>query len=270
MDNADGSPPRESVRWEVRDGVMWITLDDPPTRNSLSQRGSRLLIEACRIASVDEAVRVVAITGAGSAFCSGGNFKAFGAHDPDDPVSTRCSGQPSWNTLEVRAQRFELGHEAVTLLQGMGKPSVALVNGPAAGAGFALATACELRIASERASFHPAYLKIGLSPDMGIAWTLTRIVGPALASDILLLRDRIDAQEALAMGLVNRIIPEADFIEGAHAVISRLADAPSYAVYHTLQALRAGKTQPLADALKVEALSLARCFDIRQRAARQA
>lgn len=178
-------------------------------------------------------------------------------------------GQRSWNRLEVRAQRFELGHEAVTLLQGMGKPSVALVNGAAAGAGFALATACTFRIASERASFHPAYLKIGLSPDMGIAWTLTRIVGPALASDILLLRDRIDAQEALAIGLVTRVIPEADFIEGANAPIRRLGDAPAQAVYHTLQALRASKTQPLSDALTVEAFSLARCFEIRQRQASQ-
>ena len=217
----------------------------------------------CRLAAVDSRVRVLLVTGAGKAFCSGGNFKAFGACDVDDKLAEQCRDQAEWDDVEVRTQRFRFGSEATKLLHEMGKPTIAMINGSVAGAGLALAAACDFRFASQDATFHPGYLKNGLSPDFGLSWFLTRIVGAAVAKDMLLLRDRIDAAEALSLGFVNRVFPTDMLEEEVMSVVRRLVDSPHIAVHYTKLVINTAQSRSLEDTLEIEARNLARCFQLR-------
>lgn len=203
-----------------RDGVLYLTMNRPEKLNALSEAMVGALTEELTAASADAEIGAVVLTGAGRGFCSGGDIGAMRAHNEDD------APRP---TVEQRAARLRRSEEAALLLHEMPKVTIAAVNGPAAGAGLALALACDLRIASEQARFGTAFAQMGFAGDFGGTHTLSHLVGSAKARELYFLAGVIDAEEALRLGIVNRAVPAADFIEEVHALARRIASGPRVA-----------------------------------------
>ena len=176
-----------SLRYEVEDAVATVTLDRPDARNALDAALKRELLAAIRAAGRDRAVRGVVLTGAGPAFCAGQDLRESSAPDAP-PLSTVLRG--TYNPL-------------ILAMRDLDKPIVAAVNGVAAGAGMALALACDLRIAADTASFVLAFGRVGLVPDSGTTWFLPRLVGPARAAELALIGDPLPAVDAERWGLVT-------------------------------------------------------------------
>ena len=183
-----------SLRYEVEDAVATLTLDRPEARNALDATLKRELLAAITAAGADPAVRVVVLTGAGAAFCAGQDLRE--TTRPDAP-SLSTILRETYNPLILAMRRLE-------------KPILGSINGVAAGAGMALALACDLRIAADTATFVLAFGRVGLVPDSGTTWFLPRLVGPAVAADLALLGDPLPAVEAERRGLVSRVVPAAD------------------------------------------------------------
>ena len=214
-------PARSPLRYEVADAVATLTLDRPEARNALDAALKRELLGAIRAAGRDRAVRALVLTGAGSAFCAGQDLReASGPEAP--PLSTVL--RQTYNPLILAMRRLD-------------KPIVAAVNGVAAGAGLALALACDLRIAADTATFVLAFGRIGLVPDSGTTWFLPRLVGPARAAELALVGDPLAAVDAERWGLVNRVVPAAAVLDEAQALAARLAVAAPLAVALTKRAL---------------------------------
>jgi len=241
-------------------GVLTITLNRPESKNSLNMHTARLLEEAICTAEVSPDVRVIVITGAGDGFCSGGDFKNFGALDPGDPIAAKWHKDPLWNEIEAKTLRFQRGFEGPRLLHTMGKPTIAMMRGPAVGAGVGLAAACDFRILSESAYFLPGYIRVGLSPDYGTSYYVTKLVGPAKARELYLLGDKIEAQEALRIGLATRVVSDADLERVTMEFARRLAESPPVAMQYTKEAINAAEARVLEDVLLIEARNFARCF----------
>jgi enoyl-CoA hydratase/carnithine racemase len=205
---------------DVRDRVATVTLNRPEARNALSNELTVALRGVIAWATAADEVGALLITGAGSAFCAGGDVKAMGR--VRDTAST-----PTWEAQfqELRARH----HEIAGALHKLRKPTIAALPGAAAGAGMAIALACDLRIASYSAFLSTAYARIGLSGDYGIAWLLTRIVGPARARELMLTAARIDAHRAEQIGLVNRIVTDAALATESFAWARQLAHGPQVA-----------------------------------------
>jgi 2-(1,2-epoxy-1,2-dihydrophenyl)acetyl-CoA isomerase len=177
------------------------------------------LVSSLAAARRDRQVRAIVLTGAGRAFCAGGNAKAMAtatAKDEQPPLEAR-----------IRAIRFE--SEVVAVIHEMAKPSIAALPGAAAGAGFSLALACDLRIAAESASMVTAFKRLGLPGDFGGSWLLTQLVGPARARELYFTSRKLSAAECEQMGLVNRVVPDALLMDQAMALARELAEGPPIA-----------------------------------------
>src|ERR1700693_5694729 len=185
---------------ELRDRVLYLTLNRPDKLNAMSTEMMNGLLAELQKASHDSKVGAVVVTGAGRGFCSGGDITAMRARN-------EASGPPP--TLEDRVANLRHGEEASRLLHEMPKVTIAAVNGPAAGAGLSVAMACDLRIASDAARFGTAFARVGFSGDYGGTWSLTKVLGSAKAREMYFLPDVIDAKEAHDVGLVNRVYPAA-------------------------------------------------------------
>ncbi|WP_420393033.1 enoyl-CoA hydratase-related protein [Acuticoccus sp.] len=199
----------DPVLFEKGDGgIATITLNRPDTRNAISDADViEALLDTLAAADRDIEVRALVLTGAGSAFSSGGNIKTMGKGGglaEEVPAQTR-------RNYRYGIQRLPLAFEALEV------PVVAAVNGPAIGAGCDLTLMCDLRIASENARFAESFVKIGIVPGDGGAWLLPRVVGFSKACEMALTGDPVDAQEALACGLVSRVVPAEELMEAAHA-----------------------------------------------------
>jgi 2-(1,2-epoxy-1,2-dihydrophenyl)acetyl-CoA isomerase len=229
----------ENVQYELADGVATITLDRPSAMNSLTVEAKVELREALERAAADPAIRAVVLTGSGRAFCAGQDLREHAAG--------LASGQGLNGTVRKHYNPIVL---AITT---MPKPVVAAVNGVAAGAGASLAFACDLRIASEKASFMMAFTKIGLAPDSGASWTLQRLVGRARAAELLLLAEPVSAARALELGLVSQVVPPDDLAEAARTVAARLASGPTVAYAAVKRTLDHAATSTLEGALDLEA-----------------
>jgi 2-(1,2-epoxy-1,2-dihydrophenyl)acetyl-CoA isomerase len=227
------------VLYELRDGVATITLNRPDAMNSLTVEMKAALRAAVERAAADEAVRAVLLTGAGRAFCAGQDLREHAAA-LDAGQGLGGSLQDHYNPI-VRA------------ITSMRKPVVAAVGGVAAGAGASLAFACDLIIASERASFATAFTKIGLAPDSGMSWTLQRLVGRAKAAELLLLAEPVPAAQALELGLVNQVAPADQLATVAQTLAGRLAAGPTAAYAAVKEALDHAAAHDLAAALDKEA-----------------
>jgi enoyl-CoA hydratase/carnithine racemase len=203
----------------VSDRVATITLNRPQARNSLSDKLTPALRTMIRQCGDDAEVGAVLITGAGDAFCAGGDVKSMGTGTakPDRTFGERVT------ELMVR-QRTLTG--AIVALR---KPTIAALPGAAAGAGMALALACDIRIAAESAIMTTGYARIGLSGDYGIAWLLSRLTGTARARELLFLSERLDARRCEQLGLVNRVVPDAALHEAAFDMARSLAQGPAIA-----------------------------------------
>jgi enoyl-CoA hydratase/carnithine racemase len=195
----------------IRDRVAVITLNRPEARNALSDDltpALRRMIKAC---GENPNVGVLLITGAGTAFCAGGNVKGMGAHRD--------------------RKRLDMSYdEKVADLQERQRLLTGALPGPAVGAGLAIAMACDIRIAAQSAFVSTGYLRVGLSGDYGIAWLLTRLVGTSRARELMFTADKVDAARCEAIGLVNRVVPDAKLQDEAFALARSMAEGPTIAL----------------------------------------
>ncbi|CCE11025.1 conserved hypothetical protein [Bradyrhizobium sp. STM 3843] len=206
----------------IRDRVAIITLNRPEARNALSDNLSPALRRMIRSCGDNPDVGAVLLTGAGTAFCAGGDVKGMGAHR--DPGKLAMSEAEKVADLKER-QRLLTG-----ALHGLRKPTIAALPGPAAGAGLAIALACDIRIAAQSAFVATGYVRIGLSGDYGIAWLLTQLVGTARARELMFTGEKVDADRCAQLGLVNRVVPDERLQEEAFALAKSLAEGPALAL----------------------------------------
>jgi enoyl-CoA hydratase/carnithine racemase len=207
---------------EIRDRVAIITLNRPEARNALSDRLTPALRTMIKTCGEDPEVGALLITGAGTAFCAGGDVKGMGANR--DPKRLAMPFDDKVADLQER-QRLLTG-----ALVSVRKPTIAALPGAAAGAGLAIAMACDIRIAAESAFVTTGYLKVGLSGDYGMAWLLTRLVGTARARELMFTADKVDARRCEAIGLVNRVVPDDELQGEAFALASSIAAGPTLAL----------------------------------------
>lgn len=202
-----------TIIYKVSDSVAYITLNRPEAMNSLDPEILRELFEALQACHHDQTVRVVVITGAGKAFCAGGDLKWM--------MSVRDN---NWkNSFDSLVKDF---NSNILYIRKIEKPVIAAVNGFASGAGFSLALACDVRVVCESARFNQAYVKIGLTPDGGSSFFLTKMLGPARATDLIFTGRVIDAQEAVVLGLANEVAPDGFFSERVEQMAKQFAAGP--------------------------------------------
>ena len=230
------------------DGVRIITLNRPDRLNALADGIMQELAAATAAAARDDAVGCVVVTGAGRGFCSGGDLKGGSARAP---VSV---DHASGTRVEQGFVRLRGHMETARLLHDMGKPTIAMVNGPVAGAGIGIAGACDLRFAGESATFLAAFDRIGGSGDFGASWFWTKILGSGAAREIMLLGEKLDAATAYAKGIYTKVFPDADLREQTLAVARRLANGPRMGFRYMKANLNLAEDAQFEAALDQEAL----------------
>ena len=217
------------IKVEIEEGIALLTMSRPESRNPLDPEMQDALLDTLSSLDAGQQVRVAILTGAGTAFCAGGNVRRMGeaASGPKERTPAQARGYYRWGIQRIPR-----------LLEQLEMPVIAAVNGPAMGAGCDLACMCDLRIAGESARFAESFVKLGIIPGDGGAWLLPRIVGFAKASEMALTGDSLTAQEALAAGLVSRVVPDAELIPAARALAARVAANPPQAVRMARRLLR--------------------------------
>ncbi|HEV2828852.1 MAG TPA: enoyl-CoA hydratase [Pyrinomonadaceae bacterium] len=238
----------EHINVAEESGITTITLNRPEKLNALAGHMRRDLAEALEAAGSDRNVHVVIITGAGRAFCAGGDIRAMAEliekEDADE-----------FSRLLGSARRV------ITAIRQMTKPVVASIGGPASGAGFNLALACDLRIAASDATFSQSFVKVGLHPDWGGTYFLPRLVTPNKACELFFLGETIDANEALRLGLINYIVEPAELETETRKLAERLRAAPAISVAAAKQAVYMSQTAEIEDMLRFETEAQLRCFE---------
>ena len=233
---------------EIRDRVALITLNRPEACNALSDHLTPALRRMIKQCGDDPGVGALLITGAGTAFCAGGDVKGMGGKSNKAEM-----------TFEDRVADLRTKQRTLTgALVAVRKPTIAALPGPAAGAGMALALACDIRIAGESAIMSTGYARIGLTGDYGIAWMLTRLVGTSRARELLYLSERIDARRCETLGLVNRVVPDAELRAAAFALARLLAEGPSIALAHIKDNLNHALKSDFLDSMDQEAENMVR------------
>lgn len=222
-------------------GVRTITLNRPDALNACNNELLAELSKAVREAEKDASVRCVVLTGAGRGFCSG--------QDLADVADRYKSDAP----IELGAHLREKYHATIVKLRTMEKPVIAAVNGVAAGAGCSLALVCDLRIAAESASFIEAFVNVGLVPDTGSTFMLPRLVGLSRAIELAITGRKVKADEALRLGLVNQVVPDADLMKTTMELAQKLAAMPTRAIGLTKRAMNAAWKNDLDAQLEYEA-----------------
>lgn len=226
---------------DPKTAVATITLNRPERLNALTFAVYTELRDAFRTLDTEPGVRAIVITGAGRAFCSGG--------DVEDIIGALLG-----KGLKALHEFTRLTCDLILAMRRCRRPIVGALNGTVAGAGAVIAAACDIRIAAESAKIAFLFTKVGLSgADMGAAWLLPRIVGYGLASEILMTGDFVDPKRAYEIGLYNRVVPQAQVLAEAHAVAEKLARGPSEALGVTKQALEGEAALDLEAALAYEA-----------------
>ena len=231
------------------DGVATLTMNRPEARNALSGEMMAALSAAAPRLAADPKVRLVVITGTGAAFCAGGDVKGF-ASGPKAGAELP--------TFEERVHGLRTGMEFSRLLYEMPKPTLAVIPGPAAGAGLSIALACDMRIAANEAKLTTAFSKIGASGDYGGSYFLTQLVGTAKARELYFTADVITGAEAAALGIVNKAVPAAELPEAAAALIHRLANLPTAAIGYMKKNLGMAPHGSLSEVMDAEAVGMVR------------
>jgi 2-(1,2-epoxy-1,2-dihydrophenyl)acetyl-CoA isomerase len=232
----------QTLKRERFGGTVRITLSRPATYNAFDEQMGRELLEVMEACGRDAEVRAVILTGEGKAFCSGGDVRAMGE------FVERAEAPPS--VFFQGLTRYL--HGIVVEMRRMPKPILAAVNGVAAGAGFSLAMACDLRIASEEACFTQAYTRLGLVPDGGSTFFLPRLVGPGRAAELVFLNPVLSAREALEWGLVGRVVPADRLQEEALEMADRLSKGPTKAFARAKELLNGSPSRDLESQLEAE------------------
>ncbi len=233
---------------DTMDGVRTLTLNRPERLNAVNDTLSHEIIQTISEASADDDVRVIVITGSGRGFCAGLDLTDYAKRNSD---------------VESRHQKLDelgwVGHQALGIVH-CDKPVIAAINGIAAGAGLALALACDLRFMSSEARVTAGYIRRGLSPDAGMSYFLPRLVGQAKAAELILTGRDIYPEEAERMGLVNGLFPHADFQEQVMNVARELAAGPPIAMTLSKRLLAASPDTDLTTILKQEYAFIKQCF----------
>ena len=240
----------EHIQIAEEPGIVTITLNRPDKLNAFVGHMRRDLAEALESAGSDHSVRVVVITGAGRAFCAGGDvpFMAELLERQDTEEFSRLLGA---------------ARRVVTSIRQMTKPVIGAINGPASGAGCNLALACDLRIASNTATFSQSFIKLGLHPDWGGTYFLPRLVTPIKACEMFFLGDAINAEEALQLGIVNRVVSPDELMPVVRELAERLRQAPPIPIAAAKQAVYSSQTAELDEMLRYESEAQLRCFESR-------
>lgn len=231
--------PHELIE-TVTERVATLTLNRPDRLNALSTSMLDGLLEALPRLGADPEIAVVVLTGAGRGFCAGGDVKSM------------AEGS-SQMRVDDAVRRLRAKMEVSRLLHEIPKPTIAMVNGPAAGAGLAMALACDLRVASESARFITAFVKVGFSGDFGGSYFLSKLVGSGKARELYYTGDALDAREALELGVVNEVVPDFELLAATMALARRLADGPGIALGLMKQNFNAAENGTLSELLDLEA-----------------
>jgi 2-(1,2-epoxy-1,2-dihydrophenyl)acetyl-CoA isomerase len=231
------------------DGIATLTMNRPQARNALTGEMLAALSAAAPRLAMDPNVRLVVVTGAGGAFCAGGDVKGF--------VADKGSASEG-PTFDQRVNALRNGMDFSRWLHEMPKPTLAVIPGPAAGAGLSIALACDVRIASEDAKMTTAFSKIGASGDYGGSYFLSKLVGAAKARELYFTADVITGAEAARLGVVNRAVPAADLAGEAAALARRLADLPTVAIGYMKKNLAIAEHGSLSDVMDAEAIHMVR------------
>jgi len=235
----------DKLQVTLEDGIKRITINRPERRNAVDTETLGLLHEAIQRSAEDDS-RVIILTGAGDSFCAGADLQVSDGRDVRE--------------LDVTTTLRENTNPTVLAMRNLPKPIIARVHGHAVGVGCNYALACDLLIASEQAKFAQIFVKIGLMPDGGSTYFLPRLVGYHKAFELIATGDIISAQEALSLGLVNRVVPFEELDATVNALAARLAASPAVALAKIKAGLNHGERNDLAAALEFEAVNQAACF----------
>jgi 2-(1,2-epoxy-1,2-dihydrophenyl)acetyl-CoA isomerase len=234
----------EDLLAEVDDGVAVLTMNRPDRRNAMSEAMMAAMDRTLGELETDDAVGCVVLTGAGGAFCAGGDVKAMAQR----PASRRE------HTVDEAIHRQRLLQRATSgRLWQMPKPTIAAIGGPAAGAGLSLALACDLRYAADGAVLTTAFARVAFSGDYGGTWFLTRLVGSAKARELYYFSERLSATEAERLGIVNAVFPVADFDAEVRQRARRLAEGPRVAYRYMKENLNRAVSGELGECMDIEA-----------------
>lgn len=235
----------EVVLYDVQEGVATITLNRPESLNAMNPEMLSTMYKVAEKAIADPGVRCVVVTGAGRAFSAGGDVKAM--------ANSNISERHASTSGKTPAENLRQQEEISRLLQEMPKPTIASINGVAAGAGLSVALAADLRIASDQARFTTAFAKVGFSGDFGGTWLLQRLVGAAKAKELYFMSEIFDARRALELGLVTKVVPHDSLTDETMALARRLAVGPTLAYGRMKDNFTYGATNTFSDALVREA-----------------
>jgi 2-(1,2-epoxy-1,2-dihydrophenyl)acetyl-CoA isomerase len=227
-------------------GVLTLTLNREDRLNTLNDEISDALTAAVRSAAEDPAVDVIVLRGAGRAFCAGGDINS---------IVDEASGL----SFEAMLSSLRSSMETARLLHDTPKPTIAMLRGAVAGAGLALALACDLRIASETLKLTTAFVKVGLSGDYGGSYFMSRLVGSAKARELYMMSPVIDAQEAFRIGLISRLVTDDDLEPTVQQIAGDLAKGPRLALSYIKQNMNFAEHASLDDLLDVEAMRHTQC-----------
>lgn len=233
------------VVYEKSDRIVTVTINRPDSRNAVAEHADcDDLVQAIEAADADREVSVLILTGAGSAFSAGGNLKNMrdrvGIGGLDSPDATRANYKKGVQRIPLALQSAEI-------------TTIAAINGHAIGLGLDIAAYCDLRVAADSAKFASSFLKVGLVPGDGGAWILPRVVGYARAAELILTGDTIGAEEALAIGLVNQVVPAAELMAAANRLADRVCANPPRSLRLAKRLLREGQNSRLPELLELSA-----------------
>ena len=233
----------EGIILDKEAGIATITLNRPEQLNAISPAMAQSLVRALDDIDKDDSLKVVIITGAGRGFCSGADISTFEGMD-----------KMSHKEMGDALRRWTLP------LYNFPKPTIAAINGAATGAGLSWAMLCDIRIASEKARFSSAFIRVALVPDTGASYLLPRIAGSAKAMELMLTGDIIDAAEAQRLGIVNKVVPEQELMKEARQLAERMARGPSIAIGLTKQAIKRGVHNNLEQQVEFESFAQHICL----------
>ncbi|MEM7015728.1 MAG: enoyl-CoA hydratase [Pseudomonadota bacterium] len=239
----------------IENGICTLTMNRPEARNAMTGPMMEAMREGVARAGTDKNVRCLVITGAGGAFCAGGDVKGFAADS-----SSGGSGEKQAFPLEDRAHGLRQGMELSRMIYELPKPTLAVIPGPAAGAGLSLALSCDMRFALDTAKITTAFSKIGASGDYAGSFFMTHLIGAAKTRELYFFADVISGQDAYELGLVNRIASADTFEADSRAYAERLAGLPTVAIGYMKKNINSAQKGGLADLMDLEAMHMMRCF----------
>ena len=244
---ADGAPVFETITFERRGQVALLTLNKPDRLNAISAEMRAEVESVLQAARADDDVRAVVLTGAGRGFCSGADLTA---------AAVMAERPPEPKDQQERLDEMGWVGRWATMWAAFDKPVIGAINGVAAGAGLSTALACDVRIGSEHARFKSVFIERNLSPDSGLSWFLPRVVGYAAAADMIFTSRAVGAEEALRIGLLNRLVAADELVEAALAYAGEMAQWPPLALRMSKRVLQHNQECGLEDALRYETVGL--------------